>query len=197
MPEHLLAALGTFVPLLLGAVGFPFPEEAVLPAGGIAAHPSSSRLFAVILGGYLGVLAADNLLFAAGRFLGPRLLAHPRTGALLSVERRSRIEGFLERRGAWTLVGLRFLPGVRTGAYLSLGMLGYSWRTFLIVDGLMAVLTVCALTSAGFLLGPQWEQLVALLPPAWVLILAAALPLTIWLVLRRRGQARSNDRSAS
>ncbi len=159
--EHLDSALTLFASLILGAFGFPFPEEVILPAGGISAYPSTTRLGIVAGAGYLGIVVADNLLFAVGRLLGARLLERPRFARLFPSHRREKVEGWLSKRGDYAIAMLRFTPGFRAPGYFSAGTLGYSWRRFLLIDSLLAMVSVTLLVGLGYHLGEDWPAIVA------------------------------------
>ena len=78
MPDFPISGpIGIIAMLLLGGLGLPFPEELVLSAGGVAAHPDVGALYLVILSGWFGVMAGDSLIYALGRFFGGNVIRHP------------------------------------------------------------------------------------------------------------------------
>lgn len=140
--EHVSASLVVFGTLLLGALGFPFPEEAVLSAAGLAAIANLERFMVLAVGAHVGIIAADNLLFAIGRVFGTRLRTHPWLDRWIKPSRRQRVEALIARRGDWAVAVLRFLPGFRSPGFLSLGSLGYPWLRFALLDGFLALISV-------------------------------------------------------
>jgi membrane protein DedA with SNARE-associated domain len=180
------AAASVFAAIILGAIGLPFPEEVVIPAGALAAFPSYERLLAVAIGGYLGILVADNLLFGFGHFFGSRLLSNRFVSRALPPERLAMIQGWLERRGALAIAVVRFIPGLRMAGFFTAGSLGYPWRRFLLIDSSMAIISVTVLCLIGFHLGDVLPGFLEKVKgqPYWFLLLL--LPIVIFLGLRAR-----------
>ena len=74
------------IAFLVGSVGFPLPEEAVLAMGGYLAATGALSLVGVYLFGYSVVLIMDLLLYEIGRRAGPAV-EQSRMGRKIAPER--------------------------------------------------------------------------------------------------------------
>jgi membrane protein DedA with SNARE-associated domain len=151
--------LGVVIMLLLGGLGAPFPEELVLAGGGIAAHPELRALAVVVAAGYVGVLGGDMLVYALGRFIGEGVRRHPLLARHLSEEKLGKFEGYLARRGPKIIFALRFMTGLRAPAFFSAGAMRFPAATFLLYDGLAALVSVPVFAGLGFVLGSHFSAL--------------------------------------
>ncbi len=105
--RELVASTGPLAPLtyvvisaLLGAALVPGP---LLAAG-------SGFLFGPLVGTFVTLGAAAGTAMLAS--LAGRRAGRDSARALLGPERAQRIDGLIERRGLWAVVGQRFVPGV-------------------------------------------------------------------------------------
>ncbi len=103
----LVASTGPLAPLtyvvisaLLGAVLVPGPLLAA----------ASGFLFGPLLGTFVTLFAAAGTAVVAS--LAGRRAGRDSARALLGRERAARIDGLIERRGLWAVVGQRFVPGI-------------------------------------------------------------------------------------
>src|SRR4030066_632030 len=79
--------LGIFLLLILGEIGFPFPEDATLILGGfLTAHGVIKPLpaFSVL---YLGLLITDFSLYLVGKKYGRSVVEHKRFRKIISSDR--------------------------------------------------------------------------------------------------------------
>lgn len=134
-----VAAADVLLPLL--------PSEATVILGGVLASSFGDlHLLAVILAALAGAVAGDHLAYWLGRLLGSRV-----TQRFASGTRGQQMLGWAERqlalRGGTLIVSSRFIPGGRTAATLTAGMLEMPWRRFLAFDLAAGALwaTYCAL----------------------------------------------------
>jgi len=120
-----VAALDAVFPLL--------PSEATMIAAGALAGAGELMLGVVFLAGATGAVLGDNVAYLLGRAgQGPvvgRLL-----GSAKWRERIGRAETRLTERAATIIVVSRFIPGGRTATMLSAGLIGLSWRRFVMYD---------------------------------------------------------------
>jgi membrane protein DedA with SNARE-associated domain len=63
-------------------------------------------------------------------------------------------------RGGWPLFLSRFTFGIRAVAYLAAGAAHYSWRRFLVVDGISVAIQVILFVGIGYFAGEkvQWTN---------------------------------------
>jgi pimeloyl-ACP methyl ester carboxylesterase/membrane protein DedA with SNARE-associated domain len=97
----------------------------------------------------------DLLLYAAGRWIGPALLARTPLRRTLAARGLERGGAGLARLGPLLILGSRFVPGARLPTYLAAGALRYPARAFaawlLVASLLWAPLVVGAAAGAGAL----------------------------------------------
>jgi len=129
--------------------GNPVPEELSLIAAGVraGANPDELGPWWLLLGPavFAGALFADVALYSLGRLLGKsrlmRWLAPP--------EKRERIRRNFHKYGFWIFIFGRLVPGIRTTLFVSAGMMRISFKRFLMVDGIGALVG----SSVFFFLG--------------------------------------------
>src|SRR6185369_16964057 len=94
----------------------------------------------------------DNLNYALGRILGPRIL-RGETVPLLNRKNLDRTRAFFARHGGKSVVMARFVPIVRTFAPFTAGVGTMAYPRFLTYSVLGAMLWVGVCVSAGWFLG--------------------------------------------
>lgn len=138
----------------------------------------------VVLCAFAGTFASDQLWYYLGRRHGPRLLARrpawqpPADKALSQLRRHPEL---------WVL-SFRLLYGMRTVMPVAIGLSGYSWRRYLLLDALGAALWAGGLGVAAYQLGTAMDGLLGDLQryQQYVLALLALLAGAAWLRRRRR-----------
>lgn len=125
--EH--AYLGIVTLLVLGALGWPIPEDVVIfAAGGISEHGGLNG-WAVVLTCYATIFTTDTVVFFLGRRFGAKALAWPWVKRLLHPRRLLWFRGQVQAHGAWMITASRFLPGARGPTLLCAGMMRLSlWK---------------------------------------------------------------------
>jgi len=162
------AALDVFVPIV--------PSETLLVGAAALAAGGDLALSGVIAVAAAGAILGDNAAFAAGRALGPRTEHRLRRGRI--GRRALWANRQLAERGATVILIARFVPGGRTAAMLTAGLLGMPWRRFLVYDALAGVTwavyggAIGALGGAAFEDEP-WKALLLALGVAFALALVA------------------------
>ncbi len=145
--------LGLFVLLLLGTLGFPFPEDGILLLSGfLTVHGVISPLptFLVVYG---GLLITDFSLYLAGKIYGRRLVEHKRFQKIISPGRLMKLEEKFKKWGALVIFFGRHLLGLRAQIFLVAGVMRMSWKKFLMVDGTSALFTITLWGGLGYLGG--------------------------------------------
>jgi membrane-associated protein len=176
--------------LLLGICAgdavFPIlPSETAVIVCGIQAARGELSLGWVITFAALGAFVGDNASYAGGRWFG-----HPVAERFFSGERaQARIDWakrFLKERGSYVLIVARFVPGGRTAATFTSGLVQLRWATRFAPFVLVAAIlwgTFGALL--GYLGGRVFRD-----KPIYALLLAfgiaALVTLAVELVRRRR-----------
>lgn len=142
------AALG----LLVGAgVGVPVPEEPIQLTAGVLAQQGILSLVPAIATCWLGIVVGDFFWFMLAQRLGPAVLERRAVRRVLTAERRSRLEAYLLRHAFLTVVISRHLSGFRLAAFALAATHGVRRSTFVVADGLSALVSVPFVVFAGYL----------------------------------------------
>jgi membrane protein DedA with SNARE-associated domain len=159
------------------------PSETALIAAGVLAERGDLELGSAIAAGAAGALLGDNLSYLIGRRVG-RPAAKRLFRSERAQERFRRMERLCRRRGTQIILTGRFVPGGRTAATFSGGLLGFPWATRFLPVALVAA---GLWASSGILLGYFGGRLVERSP--WygiVLVLALAAAAALVLEVYRR-----------
>lgn len=170
--------LGMFVLLILGGVGFPFPEDATLILCGFLISTEVVKPIPALLTVYAGLLIADLILHFIGRKYGRQIVIHPRFQKLISPERLSYLEEKFNQKGVLFILLGRHLFGLRAQIFLVSGVMRMPSVKFLLADGFSSLFTIALMTGAGYLGGNSLEVLkrdVSRIEHIGIVILVAAL----------------------
>jgi membrane protein DedA with SNARE-associated domain len=161
--------------------------ETLLILSGLAAHRGYLDLLLVVAVGALGGMLGDLAYFLAGRRYGDELLARfPRFGPAAQ-----RVRGLIERYPNATIVGVRFMYGLRTVGPAAIGSTRIAFVQFLLLNGVGALLWSACWAGAGYVLGTAAERLLGDLAQverelfAGVLVLVVAVALVVRIRQRR------------
>ena len=145
------------------------------------------RIEWVALCAFLGTFASDQLWYHLGRRHGRALLARrPRWQSL-----GERASTLLQRHPDLWVLGFRFLYGLRTVMPVAIGLSGYSWRRYLLLDAIGASLWAGGLSLLAYSLGNAMGGLLEELRRYQLYLLGALLVLLALTWLYRRRQRRS------
>ncbi|MBS7690264.1 DedA family protein [Pseudomonas lalucatii] len=109
----------------------------------------------VVLCAFCGTYASDQLWYCLGRRHGRQVIERrPRWQAL-----SEKALGHLRRHPDLWVLSFRFIYGMRTVMPLAIGLSGYSWRRYLLLDGIGAALWAGGLGLAAYHLGTSLEVL--------------------------------------
>lgn len=188
--------------LLACGLGVPLPEDITLVVGGYTVYLSQMHrldqpdLIPMILVGLAGVLAGDVFLFSVGRWMGPRVTHRWPFRRLVTGQRMEQIYRFFARYGAWTAFLARFAAGIRAPTFLLAGTSRMSFRTFLLADGLAALISVPLLVVLAFHFGHEIDRVKAWLMNAkYVAVLGLLVLLIGWLWSRIKQRRRDRGHS--
>ena len=188
MTEQLIGKLGYIgisLILILGGLGLPIPEEAPILVAAVLSRTGKMQ-WPLALGSCLaGVLLGDLVVYSLGFFYGERVLSLRLTRRLLTRQREAQIKGYFHRHGFKILVSGRFVPGFRTAAYLTAGILKLPPVRLLLTDLLAASLSTLFFFVLGYAFAYQIQQGIREVQQ-WVLVLLAV-GIVIWLLVRYYG----------
>ncbi|HUL58379.1 MAG TPA: DedA family protein [Anaeromyxobacteraceae bacterium] len=174
---------------LLGLAGFgvPIPEELTQLTAGFLAHEGWLRLLPAIVTCWLGIVGGDFAFYTLARRHGGRVLESRAVRRLLTPTRRAWLEAHFARHAFWTIAIARHASGLRLPAFALAALHGVRPTTFLLADGLSALVSVPLVVGAGFLFSRHLGQVHREIRLVELGILAAlALGLGAYAVVRRR-----------
>jgi membrane protein DedA with SNARE-associated domain len=177
-----LGYVGIGLILVLGGLGLPIPEEAPIILAAVLTRNgqlSAPLALASCLG---GVLLGDFVVYSLGFFYGEKVLSLPLTRRLLTRQREAQIKGYFHRHGFKILVSGRFVPGFRTAAYLTAGILKLPALKLLVTDLIAASLSTAVMFGLGFVFASQIEKGIREVQQ-WITVLVAA-GVAGWLLYR-------------
>ena len=169
--DLLTGSLWTY-PLLFGicagdALIPAFPSETAVIVCGIQAARGELALEWVIFWAAAGAFAGDNASYAVGRWLGTPAVKRFFSGEVAQ-GRLDWASKFLKERGGYVLIVARFIPGGRTAATLTSGLVHLRWSTrFAPYIFVAAVLWSVYAALLGYLGGRLFED-----RPIFALLLA-------------------------
>ena len=132
-----------------------FEGETALIIAGFLADCRYLSLPWVMFSAFLGAFAGDQLYFFIGRTRGTAFLSsRPRWQ-----ERVDRIHRVLERYQTAVMLGFRFVYGFRIATPFVIGLTGFSWVRFMILNAIGAGLWAVTIAGAGFLFGRAIETI--------------------------------------
>ena len=171
-----------FAASLCERLGAPIPAAPLILGAGVLAKSGRMALPQIIALSVLASLVGHAVWFWAGRKRGGSVL---RLLCRISLEPDScvrRTENLFARHGGRALVAAPWVPGLAVVAPPLAGMSGMSWRRFLALDALGALVWATVFAALGFAFGPELMLAfaVALRFGTWF-ALSAGLALGAWL----------------
>jgi membrane protein DedA with SNARE-associated domain len=142
--------LGFFILLILGGIGFPFPEGgSLILCGLLISTKVISPLYALAVA-YSGVLIGDFLFYSFGRKYGRMIIMHRGFSKILSQKRLAFLENMFNKWGIlFIFIGGRLIGEI----FLVAGILKMPRLKFLIIDALSSLLTVVMWIGLGYIGG--------------------------------------------
>ncbi len=145
-----LGYLGIILVLVLGGLGLPVPEEAPIILAAVLSRNGKMLWPLALASCFVGVLVGDFIVYALGYFQGERVLSFRITRRFLTREREAQIKGYFHRHGMRILITGRFVPGFRTAAYLTAGILRMPPLKLFLADLCAASLTTLLMFGLGY-----------------------------------------------
>jgi membrane protein DedA with SNARE-associated domain len=149
--------LGLLLLLILGGVGFPFPEDVTLILCGFLISTHVVNPVYALLVVYAGLLAADFSLYLVGRKHGRMIVCHRRFHKIISPERLLILEDKFNKRGLLFILFGRQLIGLRAQIFLAAGVMRMSAMKFLITDAVSSQFTIALMVGAGYIGGQNLQ----------------------------------------
>jgi membrane protein DedA with SNARE-associated domain len=186
--QSILSQFGYLAVLLLlvaGGLGIPVPEELLQLTSGYLARRGVLAFWPTVAVAWLGIVAGDGLFFHLARRHGARLLESRRVARFLTPRRRAFLERHFARHAVLTIMAARHASGLRLPAYALAALHGVRLRTFLVADGLSAMVSVPLVVGLGWYFAGHIEQVKRDVHEAELLVAAGlVLLLGAWWALR-------------
>jgi membrane protein DedA with SNARE-associated domain len=176
--------------LLVCGLGVPIPEDITLISAGILASMDRISLIGAMVAGFIGVLAGDVFLFFLGRKYGQKVFTWPGFRRIFTPERIEAARIRVHKDAKLICFIARFLPGLRSVLYLTSGTMGVKPSTFLVQDGLAALISVPVWVYVGYLFGENLDYLLTLAKKMNFYILIVLAVVIVGYVLYARRRAR-------
>ncbi|MDA4127920.1 MAG: GtrA family protein [Thaumarchaeota archaeon] len=168
--------LGIFVLMTLESASLPIPSEIVLPFAGYLVYLGS-----ITFAGAVIVSTSALLLGALVDYYLALLLGRPVVEKLMNrfgVDSRRLDDGelWVNKKGSWSVLLARFVPGLRSIISLPAGLLKMKLRPFLAMTFLGSLGWSALLIYIGYAAGPLWQSAqgtaISILVEATVIIVA-------------------------
>ena len=183
--------VAVFALLVGGGVGLPVPEEIVQLTAGFLARQGTMALAPALAVTAAGILLGDYVLFRLGRSHGARVMASRHLRRFFTPERRAWVEHHFANHDFLTVMVARLVSPFRLPVFASAGALGVRTRTFLLADGLAALLSVPLVFGLGYLFAARIAEVKRGLHEAELVAGLLLLGLGLaWATVRRRRGAR-------
>ena len=180
--------------LLLCGFGVPVPEDITLVSGGIISGTECANPHIMLIVGLAGVLIGDSTMYIAGRVFGYRIQKLRFFRKLLTPKRFSQIQKKFKQYGLGLLFVARFLPGLRSPIYLVAGMSHrISYITFIVMDGLAAIISVPMWIYLGYFIGDNIDLLMEYVHDVQkgiYLLLGVLVALIVFFIIKRKLHAK-------
>lgn len=170
-----------------GSAGLPAPEEPALLGIGhwVHEHPDRYHLGLAMLAAFFGMMSGDTGVYLVGRKAGVRVVDHPWARRLISPAAFASLSAHFRRRGFWTVLIGRFIPGVRSMVFLAAGATRYPAGKFLLANGSAALVTVPLFIYLGYKLSWHVERMTSQVEQIkWVVLVLLGLTVVFVLVIR-------------
>ena len=191
--------LGIIIFLILTGCGLPIPEEVPIIAAGVFSAQGELIPWLAFVCCIIGAVLGDCVMYAIGYHFGHGLLRdHPWFAHLLHAEREAKFEEMIRKHGLKVLFLARFMVGVRSPVYLSVGILRVSFRRFLLTDLLCATVVIGLFFSLSYVYGEHIAEFIrsfGLLITGVFVVSASVFALVMYIRKRRQANANSPEPS--
>jgi membrane protein DedA with SNARE-associated domain len=142
--------LGLFLLLILGGIGFPFPEGGTLILCGLLISTNVIKPIYTIVIAYSGVLIGDFLFYSFGRKYGRMIITHRMFRKILSPKR---LEMLAAKFNKWGILFIFFGGRLIGEIFLVAGILKMPRWKFIVIDALSSLFTVVIWIGLGYVGG--------------------------------------------
>lgn len=164
----------------LESMVLPIPSEVVMPFAGWLAFEGELDWIIASIAGTLGCTFGSLVAYYIGFYGGRPLILRYGKYIMLQEKHLDSAERWFKRYGASAVFFTRLLPVLRTFISIPAGIARMNVVTFTVLTTLGSAIWCFALTYAGYLLGEDWESILAFFEPFEVLIIVGAVVLILY-----------------
>jgi membrane protein DedA with SNARE-associated domain len=158
--------VGVAVSMTLESALIPIPSEVVMPYAGFVQYLQGTGIpgvLGVTLAATLGNVAGSWILYRVSRKEGDKIIAKLERFKLVRQSEIERSKRWFAKYGSITIFFARLTPGLRTVVGLPAGLMNMSERNLIVFTLLGSIPWNFALAYAGYLAGPKWNTILAIL----------------------------------
>ena len=183
--------LGILLILLLGSIGFPFPEDAILICSGyFIAQKTLSPVPALIMI-FAGMLISDLIIFSLGTHYGRRIIDHKWFSKIIPSKSLALIEKRFNSHGTWVILAGRQLFGIRSQVLLMAGIMRMPFLRYLRGEVPAAFVTMCIMITTGYTGGKAFNEIAGKDTMSFALVALIAGVSALILLMRLRMRLRT------
>jgi membrane protein DedA with SNARE-associated domain len=136
--------------LLICGMGVPVPEDVTLISAGLLAGQQKISFLGAFIVSFIGVLSGDTILFLIGQKYGRKVFKWPLVRRIFTEERIQKSQMKIKKHAKKICFMARFMPGLRAPIFLTSGIMHVPFRTFILQDGVAALISVPIWIYVGF-----------------------------------------------
>ncbi len=171
--------------LIACGFGLPIPEDITLIAAGILVSLGKIDYIGAYIICFAGILIGDGTLFMLGRKYGRRCFTWPVFRKLFTPERIKQSEETIQKNAKWICFIARFLPGLRAPIYLTSGIMQVKPSTFIIQDGLAALISVPIWIELGKFAGKNLDKALEIATDFKIVIFALVALFIVYILIKK------------
>lgn len=133
-------------------IGFFLPGDSLLFTAGFLASQGFLNVWILIPLLFIAAFAGDSVGYYFGHRTGPKVFIKEKS-FWFNPEHVVKTRNFFEAHGSKALVLARFMPVIRTFIPIMAGVGEMKYRTFIMYNGIGALLWACGMTLFGYIFG--------------------------------------------
>ncbi len=169
----------------------PVPSEIVLPFAGWLAYEGKMDVILISLAGTLGCTLGSLAAYFAGFYGGRPFISKYGKYIFLNESHIETAEKWFSKYGDKAVFFSRLLPIIRTFISLPAGIAKMDLTRFTILSTIGSFPWCLALAYAGLVLGPEWENIIAIFEKFQILVVVGIAVFVVWYVFRGRLKSHS------
>ena len=180
-------------------LGLPLPEDIPLIVAGALISQGKMHLLFAAIAAWCGIIGGDIMLYNLGKKFGLEITKLPFVGKHLTEKRIKRVEKMFEDYGVGVVAVGRLFAGVRGAMVVAAGAIRFNFITFLIADGLAAIVSGGFFIAVGYWLGSRLDENRIKEFKHWFIFGASLLICAFvgWIMWKRRRDMQAVEKLAS